>query len=297
MEFDGLIEGRNTGSDFQNIVVKNEKKEIVNLKINKEQIEDLLINNLYHFVVEEQIVKERNQLKLVKYELVIDYYKKWKDLYQVLEFFYKTPPVSIFDMEKTIKNALKKISDDDISLITKKIYAEYEDSFLTFPAAIKFHHAYVGGLAYHTYQMLTAAEAFIKIYHFLDSDLVYAGIILHDLAKVLEFDSPVNTKRTIKGDMLGHLVMGANLIDEMARKHKISNEKVTLLKHIVLSHHGQLEFGSPKRPMLGEAVLISYLDDLDAKMTTIGENLTRIEKGKYTSNIAVMDGMRMYKHK
>lgn len=136
------------------------------------------------------------------------------------------------------------------------------------PAAKKLHHAYIGGLIEHTLSIVGMAEKAAGHYPLIDRDLLIAGALLHDLAKIEEFDfarPPFNY--TDRGRLVGHLVLGVELVRQAAAQVEgITAETVDRLMHIILSHHGQYGFGSPVLPMTPEAILLHHLDDIDAKM-------------------------------
>ncbi len=167
-----------------------------------------------------------------------------------------------------------------------------------YPAGARMHHAYLGGLMYHTVTMLELADKYLDIYKSLNSDYVYSGIILHDLMKVDEFKNPVVTDYSLEGQLLGHIVMGSILVDRKAIELKYQDkEEVLILKHLIISHHGQVAFGSPKKPMTQEALLISSLDAIDSKLRVLEEELINTEEGSFTNNIQVLERSKFYKTK
>src|SRR5690606_28018425 len=161
----------------------------------------------------------------------------------------------------------------------------------------KFHHAYIGGLAYHTLTMLKLVDAMLMVYDYLNKDLLYAATILHDISKVDEI-SGVDGEYTTEGLLLGHLVMASIEIDKAATSLGLDQtEEVLLLKHLIVSHHGQLNFGSPKKPQTGEALLLWYIDSIDSKFTELKSALESTKSGEFTQSLAVLDKMRFYKPK
>ncbi len=196
-----------------------------------------------------------------------------------------------------IEKYLNKIDSKILKDITADIYEENKEKFYVHPAATKFHHAYIGGLSYHTLTMLKIAESFLNIYPYLNKDLLFAGTILHDMSKINEI-SGVDGDYTTEGLLLGHLVMQTVDIDRVARKFGYEDtEEVLLLKHMVISHHGLLNFGSPKKPQIGEALLLWFIDTMDSKFTVLGEVLEQTPEGEFTTSISVLDKMRFYKPK
>jgi 3'-5' exoribonuclease len=149
---------------------------------------------------------------------------------------------------------------------------EFTRGFCRAPAGIRNHHAYIGGLLEHVVTMLEVAERVLPSYPELDRDLVTAGIFLHDIGKVRELRYDRNFGYSDEGQLVGHLVIGVEMLQEKVRKVKeltgdeFPTELLLRLKHMILSHHGTLEFGSPKLPMTPEAIALHHLDNLDAKI-------------------------------
>lgn len=146
--------------------------------------------------------------------------------------------------------------------------------FTTAPAAMQMHHAYLGGLLEHTHSMLKVARAILPLYPKIQADLVLTAIFLHDIAKTKELFYQMGFSYTDPGRLIGHLVQGVQMIDKkvaaLAEKGIVIDEVVlNSLNHIILSHHGQYEFGSPKLPATAEAFMVYYIDDLDAKMNQV----------------------------
>lgn len=139
------------------------------------------------------------------------------------------------------------------------------------PAAKAMHHARLGGLLEHTLQLLKLADAMLPLYPKLNRDIVITGLFLHDLGKTRELSWEQGFGYTDRGELVGHLVEGAIMLHDKAQQAmrssgvRLPRNLLTVLQHIVLSHHGKLEFGSPKLPMTPEAIFVSMLDDLDAK--------------------------------
>jgi 3'-5' exoribonuclease len=151
--------------------------------------------------------------------------------------------------------------------------AELVERFKRAPAAKSMHHAYLGGLLEHTVGVAGLALRIGEHYPELDRDLLLAGAILHDLGKVREFVYDLVIDYSHEGRLLGHMVQGVEIVEEKLRSLKtFPAEDALLLKHLILSHHGEAEFGAVKLPMTREAVALHCADDLDAKMNS----LTRI---------------------
>jgi 3'-5' exoribonuclease len=150
------------------------------------------------------------------------------------------------------------------------------------PAAKQLHHAWLGGLLEHVVSLLTLADRVAPHYPILDRDLLLTGVILHDIGKVRELSWEIGFEYTVEGSLLGHIQMGVALAEKtMDGLPDFPSKLKTLVLHMILSHHGKLEFGSPKLPMIPEALALSFIDDLDAKMQAVqGEFDKCVREGK-----------------
>jgi 3'-5' exoribonuclease len=138
------------------------------------------------------------------------------------------------------------------------------------PAAKQLHHAWLGGLLEHVVSLLTLADRIVPSYSLLDRDLLLTGVILHDIGKIRELSWEIGFEYTVEGVLLGHIQIGTALTERAIDSLPNFPPRLkTLVLHMILSHHGKLEFGSPKLPMIPEALALSFLDDLDAKMQAI----------------------------
>lgn len=207
-------------------------------------------------------------------------------------------PIENTEMMKILKSYIKKISDGEIMLLVENIIEKYSDKLYYYPAAKKNHHSYLGGLLYHMIRMLQSGEKLGEVYGFLNMDYVYAGVVLHDVCKILEMDSDeygVVSDYTMEGKLLGHIIQGIKEIETEGEKINLSREKSIVLQHMVLSHHYEPEFGSPKKPMTPEAELLHFLDIIDARMFDFEHALEGIETGQFTDKIWLLDNRNLYK--
>ncbi|MER1989494.1 3'-5' exoribonuclease YhaM [Solibacillus sp. FSL R5-0449] len=188
-----------------------------------------------------------------------------------------------------------QIQNPNISRITRNLTKKYQDQLLIYPAATKNHHDYASGLLDHVVSMLKLSEAICDLYPTLNRDLLYAGVILHDIGKVIELSGPVGTMYTVEGNLLGHISIMVNEIGQAANELKIEGEEVMLLQHLVLSHHGKEEWGSPKKPMIQEAEILHYIDNIDAKMNMLTRALDKTKPGEFTERLFPLDNRSFYK--
>lgn len=292
----GKYESYSRGNDIYNIIVSDLEKNNLNLKVTEDQLNSLTIGKAYEFTYETKVGEVRNTHFLKKATLIEEVLKA-DELSHALKTLYEYAPIEQAELKKQIDQFLNEITNKNFKIIVDGLYKKYENKFFVHPAATKFHHAFVGGLAYHTLNMLKGSKVFLDIYPFLNKDLLYAGIFIHDLAKIDEI-SGIDGEYTNEGILLGHLVIISNEIERIAIKNKIENsEEALLLKHVGISHHGIPNFGAAKKPQTGEALLIWYLDNIDARLETLGLELEKTEAGKFTEQIGVIDRMRFYKPK
>jgi 3'-5' exoribonuclease len=144
------------------------------------------------------------------------------------------------------------------------------------PAAKALHHAWIGGLLEHILSLMGVADAVVGKYPGANRDLLLTGVLLHDIGKLKELRWGTSFEYTLPGQLLGHITMGIGMVEEkIAALGSFPEEKRVLVEHLILSHHGRYEFGSPKLPMIPEAILLHYLDDMDAKMQTMQAEFAR----------------------
>ncbi|OCS86035.1 3'-5' exoribonuclease YhaM [Caryophanon latum] len=188
-----------------------------------------------------------------------------------------------------------EIRNANIARITRYIMKEFKEDILVFPAATKNHHDYISGLLDHMVSMLRLGKAICDLYPTLNRDLLYAGIMLHDIGKVRELSGPIATTYTVEGNLLGHISIMVTEVAKAAASLNIEGEEVMLLQHLVLSHHGQEEWGSPKRPMIQEAEILHYIDNIDAKMNMLTRVLNKTQPGQFSERVFALDNRAFYK--
>ena len=198
------------------------------------------------------------------------------------------------DMLREITGTVDAMQNETLQKIVREMLAMAGDQLIWFPAAQRVHHAERSGLLHHTSTMLRSAKAVLQVYDWLDSDLVYAGVIVHDLSKIREMqaDETGNVNDyTAEGQLLGHLVRGVTQVQEAARRAGIAEgeEYVLLLEHMVISHHGEAEYGSPRPPMFPEAEMLHWLDMLDARMNEMQGIVRRTPVGAFSEKVWSLD--------
>ena len=213
--------------------------------------------------------------------------------------FVKSADFSGEDMYNELLNLAENFTDNELKLIVTEILKDNKLKLLYWPAAFKLHHAIRGGLLYHSLSIVRLAENVCKVYSFVDRELLLSGAILHDIAKLSEFevaDTGIATGYSTEGNLLGHLAMGAMVIEKYAKKLNISQKTSMLLQHMILSHHGEPEFGAAVRPMFIEAELLSELDLMDARIYAMREALSSTNEDDFSGKIWSMENRKLYNH-
>ena len=200
-------------------------------------------------------------------------------------------------MRGQIDDVIDSFRSDELRALVREMIATVSDALNYYPAAQRMHHAEHGGLLHHMTTMLRMGEQVCAVYPFLDRDLLMAGIIIHDLAKTYEMKSDKFgnvSDYTADGILLGHLVRGVIMLQQAAEKVGANPELVLLLQHMVISHHGVPEYGSPRPPMTPEAEALHWIDTLDAKMNEMQAIQDRTPVGVFSERITYLDDRRMY---
>lgn len=209
--------------------------------------------------------------------------------------FIEKAPVEKEELMEKLTEAIFEMKNPAMQRIVRAFVKRYQDALLTYPAATKNHHEYVSGLAHHIVSMIALAKELHQLYPQLNKDLLYAGVILHDLGKLKELSGVITTSYTIEGKLLGHIPMMVEEIGHVARELQIEGEEVLILQHLVLSHHGKAEWGSPKPPLVREAELLHLIDLIDAKMNMLNRSLEKVKPGEFTEKIFALDNRSFYK--
>ena len=209
-------------------------------------------------------------------------------------------PFDPMDMFDEIYRIVLGFQNSDIRNILIEILDLKKEKLLYYPAAKSNHHSIKSGLLYHILSMIKLGDSIVKLYPFVNKELLFAGIILHDIAKTEEMESNelgIVSTYTVEGQMLSHLIQGITLVDRVCSKINASNEVKMLIQHMILSHHYEPEYGSPVKPMIIEAELLHYIDVIDARMYDMKKNLDSIEEGSFSEKILSLNNRKFYKPK
>lgn len=242
----------------------------------------------------------------------------WKDTEQLkIERIRPVKPEDAVDMSAFVPSApipgeqlydelyrcAEGFKNNDIRMLTQYVLRENREKLIKYPAALKLHHAMRGGLLYHTRTMLQAAKAICDVYEpiypSLSRDLVYAGIMLHDVAKVEELtvgELGLASGYSMPGQLLGHISMGVGMLTRAAAELMVDEKQAVLLQHILLSHHDTPEHGSPKPPMFPEAEIVGQIDLLDSRLYEMYDALSAVTEGEFSERQWALDNRQLYKH-
>ena len=244
-------------------------------------------------LVSAEVLKYRNALQLRIYSLT-----KLEDNQFDPSDYVMATDLSLEFMQKRIHETLLSMQDVVYRDVCTSIIEDLQEKLYSYPAAAKNHHDFVGGLATHMISMLDLGEAFCTLYPMLNRDLLLAGILLHDLGKIDELSGPILTEYTVEGKLVGHISIMQSKVAEKAKALGYQDsEQVTLMRHMILSHHGEYEFGSPVLPMVMEAEMLTFIDNVDARMNMFAKALESVKPGEWTPRIFPLENRSFYKPK
>ena len=207
-------------------------------------------------------------------------------------------PIEAKQMLSEIRTSAEAIEDPDYRALTCALLKRAGDALLYYPAAKQMHHAERGGLLYHTLTMLRVAQSLLPIYPHLNASLLIAGVICHDLAKIDEMDADSTgyvQDYSLDGKLIGHIVRGVINVAEEGKALGIHHEKMLLLEHMILSHHGLAEYGSPKQPMIPEAEVLNLIDTLDARLNEMESAIVYTTPGSFSEKVRGLDNRQIYR--
>ena len=231
-------------------------------------------------IVDGKITSYQDQLQ-IKFEKVMP---SASTDYQAL---LPTAPENYDQLKNELMTYYGQIDNPVYKLIVKTLLKKHEREFLTYPAAKSVHHNFYHGLLFHTVSMLRQITSYTNQYPQLNRELMYSAAIIHDMGKTIELSGILNTEYTTTGKLLGHISIIDGEINRIAQSANIpeNNQNLLLLRHMVLSHHGLLEYGSPVEPQLLEAKVLHLIDESDANINTITNQLNQTNSNEWTSKI------------
>ena len=287
-----VSKGVNTnGGAYLSVELRDASGSIVGKKWDATPLDEqiFIVGNVINIVGETNKYKEQLQLKVLSAELV--------SLEEIdVEKFVKAPPVSKETLIKRFNDHVASIKNEDCLKILKYMIDKFGEKIFSYPAAASIHHEYSSGLLMHSVTMADLANYLCPIYD-CDHDLMITGCLLHDLGKIIELEGPIVYKYSLEGKLLGHISIMCAEVRKAAEELKIESEIPLLLEHMILSHHGQQEFGSPVMPFTKEALLLSLIDNLDSKMVVVNKALSDVEEGSFSNKVFPLDNRAFYKAK
>ncbi|MBR5428249.1 MAG: HD domain-containing protein [Clostridia bacterium] len=191
------------------------------------------------------------------------------------------------------------VTDEGLKALLREVFAEYGEKMCLIPAAFRLHHAIRGGLATHTLSIVQLAKAAAQLYPAIDRDLLIAGALLHDVAKIEEFEiasTGLVSGYSLSGELLGHLVMGAMIVERAAEKTGLDEKTKLYIQHMLISHHGDPQFGAAVKPAFLEAEILSSLDMLDAKIYEIENSLSTVAVDTFSARQWALDDRKFLNH-
>lgn len=211
--------------------------------------------------------------------------------------FMKTSPIKQEELIERFNRYINSIKNKDCHILVQSLVKKFQDRLYVYPAAVSIHHDYRYGLLTHIVSMCDIGHFLCNMYVDVNEDLLISGIILHDIGKTIELEGNFVYQYSLEGKLIGHISIMVSEIRQMAERLGIKSEVPLLLEHMVLSHHGQYEFGSPILPMTQEAMLLSLIDALDSKMVCLNKAYENISHGEFTQKLFAFDGRIFYKPK
>ena len=251
--------------------------------------EIFVVGNVIKIVGETNKYREQLQLKVLSAEIV--------SLEEIdVEKFVKAPPVKKEVLIERFNKHIASIKNPDCLKIIDYMLKKFGEPLYSYPAAVSIHHEYSCGLLMHSITMADIATFLCPIYE-ADHDLLIAGCLLHDMGKLIELEGPIVYHYSTEGKLLGHISIMCAEIRKAAEELKITSEIPLLLEHMVLSHHGQPDFGSPVMPLTKEALLLSLIDNLDSKMVVVNKAINDVAPGNFSNKVFPLDNRSFYKPK
>ena len=211
--------------------------------------------------------------------------------------FIKAPPIPKEELIVRFNKLVASIEDKDCKAIVDYFIKKFGEKIYISPAASSVHHEFASGLLMHSVSLAEHADYFAKYYPNINRDLLVTGALLHDFGKMIELVGPAVYHYSLEGKLLGHISIMCAELRGAAKELKIESEIPVLLEHMVLSHHGQLEYGSPVLPLTKEALLLSMIDNLDSKMLVVDKALEDVAPGEWSQKVFALDGRTFYKAK
>lgn len=210
-------------------------------------------------------------------------------------------PCAPFDPQKMydeLFSIVQNFQNEDLRRLVQYLLRENKENLLLYPAGVKLHHATRGGLLHHTLSVVKLAQKVLELYPWLNGDLLLSGAILHDIGKLEELDTGslgLAGAYTSAGQLLGHISIGMSMVAQAAEVTLCPKETAILIEHMLLAHHGNPEYGSPKLPMIPEAEVLSVCDLMDSRLYEMQTALDAVAPGGFSERLWALDNRQIYK--
>lgn len=281
-----------SGSMYLNVELRDSSGQINAKKwdISEKDNEIFISGNIIEVVADVISYKDNLQLKILTAKGLSS------DEVDITRFI-KAPPIPKEELIVRFNKLVDSIKDEDCKKILDYFIDKYKDCYYDAPAAVSVHHEFASGLLMHSLSIAEIADFLASYYKDVNRDLLITAALLHDVGKLTELEGPGVYKYSLKGKLLGHISIMGGEIAEVGKLLNITSEVPLLLEHMILSHHGEREYGSPVLPLTREALLLSLIDSLDSKMLILDKAYEDVEKGDFTQKVMPLDGRIFYKAK
>lgn len=276
------------GKPYLTLILTDKTGEIETKMWDTSDLEKYAPKSIVHAAGEVMDYRGRTQLKLKQITVLEE---------MNVEDYVQSAPIPREQIETEVLAFVESIQNSDMKKLVKHLITSRFDAYFTHPAAVKNHHAFYSGLSYHVLSMLRLADQIAQLYPTLNRDVLISGIILHDYAKIKELSDPVAPEYTLPGKLVGHITMMVAELEKVGAELQIDTEVLTVLQHLVLSHHGRPEWGSAVAPQMREAEVLFLIDNLDARMTMMDRLLEYVEPGQFSERSFALDNRAFYRPK
>lgn len=288
-----VTQGTNkSGSPYLNIELRDSSGSLQSKKweINDEDKDIFVVGNIVEVILEVIKYNDSLQGKIISAKLLSN------DEVDVARFI-KNPPIPKEELVERFNKIIKTVKNKDCVAFINYFMKKFGEKVYVAPAASSVHHEFSSGLLMHSLALMEHVDYFSKYYPDINRDIAITGALLHDFGKMIELEGPAVYHYSIEGKLLGHISIMCGELRIATKELGITSEVPILLEHIILSHHGQLEFGSPVLPLTKEALLISMVDNLDSKMLVLAKAYDEVKPGEFTNKVFPLDGRMFYKPK
>lgn len=279
----------NTSAGYLNIELRDASGSINAKKWDSTALDDQIFvsGNVVYIEGDTNKYRDALQLKILNASLV-----EQQDI--DIAKLVKSAPISKEELIDLFNKNIESIRDNETKTLVKYLVKKFGEDVYIYPAAVSIHHEYSSGLLMHTTSMAKIADFIAPLYD-LNRDLLIAGVILHDLAKCIEFEGPIVYKYSLEGKLLGHITLMVSEIRKAALELNLNSEIPLLLEHMVLSHHDKPEYGSPVPPLTKEALALTMIDNMDSKLVIVNKALETVEEGNFSNKVFALDNRAFYK--